>query len=136
MYEKISGITTDLEAGLIISPERLKYLIRVKRRMLLTCEKFTGLKGWNGENARADAASLKEEIAGYEALLAAADDVIAALNREYALTCVGDIERRQELRDMRVKWEAEASGLQHYVRNLRIDNVNLGGRGAGEEALI
>ena len=132
--EKISGITKDIEEGLIISPKRLKYLIRVKKQIMRAYEKFTDMKGEPGEKARSVIAQLEEEIAGYEAMLAGAGDTAARLEQAFRSGGARDIGKLLKLRDMMFEWEAEASGLQRYVRNLNTVSVDIGG-GAAENAL-
>jgi hypothetical protein len=113
--DEICDIVADINEGRIVSPRRIKTLIRTKKSILAGFEKFVVNGGRHADVAQKEAKKLWTEIARYEDILDGAEDIIDILNRA-ARTCPE--EERDLILSMKCEWEAEATGLSWCVRHI------------------
>jgi hypothetical protein len=103
------GILADIRAGRIISPKRIKRLIRENKIISKTYEHY--LETPHRGDALKMIEGLRAETDALEAMLAASDKVVGDLDE--AIYAAG-IEDKQALRDMKVEWETHAAGVSPY----------------------
>jgi hypothetical protein len=123
MRSNVYDVIADLEAGRVVSPRRIKALIRVKKTVLDGFLKLASHDAGYAADARSEAEKTEKEIAGYEGILAGAEDVLDRLNR--AMPGYRDGKSFEAIRNMRLEWEAEAAGFPHYVRHIKPGAVDI-----------
>lgn len=113
MREKAADVIEDIRAGKVVSPRRIKNLIRTRRHVLAGFEWFVENGGEHAAEARKEAGEIRREIERYMRILARASDIAEALH-SVPVEFPGD--GRKEIRDMMREWDAEAAGCSLYGR--------------------
>jgi hypothetical protein len=122
------NILADIEDDKIVSPKRIKQLIREGEIIIKTFKRFEGTK--HAGDAALQIKKLRVEIETWKSLLAAADKVID--DPDAAIyTVTGD--DAQALRNMKLEWETHSAGISsQYTRHIKPGAVDLP-RAAGSE---
>lgn len=119
-------VLADLNAGRIVSPKRIKNLIRINKIMIGTYEqRFLG-KPYARDAARL-IEKLKAEVEAWEAVLAASAGVIDALEDVIERTSpITEGDKRKALENMRTEWGCYAGGVSsRWTRHIRPGAVDL-----------
>jgi hypothetical protein len=128
MRDPKCDVLADIDAGRIVSPKRLKSLIRINETMIKSFERF-GDARFAGDVAL-HVKKLRAEIGALRDLLAASDKIIDDL--EAAIYAAG-VKDAQALKDMKIEWEAYSAGISSYwTRHIKPGAVDLP-RAAGSE---
>ena len=125
--ENICNIISDLNRGMVVSPKRIKYLIKVKETMLAGFRIFEKKDGRVGVDARASVGRLKREIEGYKAMLADATGTAERIERAMLDCALAESARREALTRLYREWRAEAEGLAWCARSVLPGAVSLEG---------
>jgi sulfur transfer complex TusBCD TusB component (DsrH family) len=125
-------ILADIKDGRIVSPKRIRQLIREDEAQIKGFSRFLDSDAHAKEAAR-KIAEINTEISALNAMLDASYDVIYSLTDAiYAATAGG--EDVESLKNMKTEWEACAAGISSYwTRHIRPGAVDVSIPATGSE---
>jgi hypothetical protein len=118
-----ADILADIKAGKIVSPKRIKQLIKENKARAAGFARFLDNESCAREAAE-KMAEINKETEVLRDMLAASDEVIdvltAAVTKDGALS-----EDSKALKDMKLEWEAYTAGAEHYTRHIKPSVVDV-----------
>jgi hypothetical protein len=120
-------ILADIAAGKIVSPRRIKRLIREDGIIIDGYKKFLGNSEETDREVARKIEGLRSEIGALKAMLAASESVLDTLDDAIAgVSPLRDAEKRKALENMRAEWGSHSAGISsHWIRHIKPGAVEL-----------